>query len=46
MFWGMQEFDFAQILISFAQISPKFCPNNFLEDAAASSASPAPTDYI
>jgi len=39
MFLGMQDFDFARLnLINFVQISPKFCPQKNLEDAAASSA--------
>jgi len=46
VFFGMQDYDFAQIWSNFAQIFdtfPKFCPKNLLGDAAAVPASPAPT---
>jgi len=49
MLLGMQDFDFAQILITFAKICPtlpKSRPNFFLEDAAMSLASSAPTKLI
>jgi len=43
MIWGMQDFDFAQILITFClnlnhfcPNLPKLCPKNFLVDAATS----------
>jgi len=46
MFSGKQDFDFAQILQEFDQISFKFAQKNLLRDTAASPTSPTPTALI